>query len=107
MRRGACNSPERSSEETFVGRSWLWRCEDVRRKKPPLPIQVNDRLAQMKRESSALVQRAEALDDDKLKEKEALMQQANEVLKERWGLRDVVVEGWGKVRRSWKRRRGA
>lgn len=57
--------------------------EDVRRKKPPLPIQVNDRLAQMKRESSALIQRAEALDDDKLKEKEALTQQANEVLKER------------------------
>jgi len=57
--------------------------EDVRRKKPPLPIQVNDRLAQMKRESSALIQRAEALDDDKLKEKEALTTQANEVLKER------------------------
>lgn len=106
MRRGACKSPERSSEETFVGRS-RQSCEDVRRKKPPLPIQVNDRLAQMKRESSALVQRAEALDDDKLKEKEALMQQANEVLKERVELRDVVVEGWGKVRRSWKRRRGA
>eukprot|EP00913_Durusdinium_trenchii_P004000 g3705.t1 len=57
--------------------------EDVRRKKPPLPIQVNDRVAQMKRESSALMQRAEALDDDKLKEKEALIQQANDVLKER------------------------
>mmetsp|Transcript_4096 Transcript_4096/g.7476 ORF Transcript_4096/g.7476 Transcript_4096/m.7476 type:complete len:309 (-) Transcript_4096:272-1198(-) len=57
--------------------------EDVRRKKPPLPIQVNDRLAQMKRESSALIQRAEALDDDKVREKEALIQQANDVLKER------------------------
>ncbi|CAJ1429959.1 unnamed protein product [Effrenium voratum] len=57
--------------------------EDVRRKKPPLPIQVNDRLAQMKRESSALLQKAESLDDDKVREKEALTQQANEVLKER------------------------
>ncbi|CAE7278610.1 crop, partial [Symbiodinium necroappetens] len=57
--------------------------EDVRRKKPPLPIQVNDKLAQMKRESSALIQRAEALDDDKVREKEELIQQANDVLKER------------------------
>ncbi|CAE7626717.1 BBX19 [Symbiodinium sp. CCMP2456] len=52
--------------------------EDVRRKKPPLPIQVNDKLAQMKRESSALIQRAEALDDDKVREKEELIQQAHD-----------------------------
>ncbi|CAJ1377319.1 unnamed protein product, partial [Effrenium voratum] len=37
----------------------------------------------MKRESSALLQKAESLDDDKVREKEALTQQANEVLKER------------------------
>ena len=81
---------------SFAFRLWLTalvNTEDVRRKKPPLPIQVNDRLAQMKRESSALVQRAEALEDDQHQEKEALLQQANEVLKERQALKWCLTLG--------------
>lgn len=56
---------------------------DVRRKKPPLPPAVNDRLSAMKRESSAMIQRAEQMDDDQIREKEALITKANELLKDR------------------------
>lgn len=56
---------------------------DVRRKKPPLPPAVNDRLSAMKRESSAMIQKAEQMDDDQIREKEALITKANELLKER------------------------
>jgi len=57
--------------------------EDLRRKKPALPGYVNDKLAIMKRESSAMIQRAETLDDDQLREKEALITKANEIMKDR------------------------
>lgn len=66
--------------------------EDIRRKKPPLPVAINDRLAQMRRESSALIQRAESLDDDKIREKERLVQQANELLKEREDLLEAETQ---------------
>merc|ERR1712187_114181 len=56
---------------------------DVRRKKPPLPPAVNDRLSAMKRESSAMIQKAEGMDDDQIREKEALVTKANEMLKDR------------------------
>merc|ERR1712187_501461 len=57
--------------------------EDVRRKKPPLPAAINDKLAALKRESSAMIQRAETLDDDQFREKEGLISKANEMLKDR------------------------
>lgn len=57
--------------------------EDLRRKKPALPGFVNDKLAIMKRESSAMIQRAEALDDNELKEKEVLITKAAALMKER------------------------
>lgn len=57
--------------------------EDLRRRKPALPGIVNDKLAIMKRESSAMIQRAETLDDDQLREKEALITKAAELMKER------------------------
>merc|ERR1712013_255330 len=56
---------------------------DVRRKKPPLPLHTNDKAAQMRRESSALIQKAEGLDDDHLREKETLITRSAEILKER------------------------
>merc|ERR1712061_447187 len=56
---------------------------DIRKKKPPLPPAVNDRLSAMKRESSAMIQKAEAMDDDQIREKEALVAKANEMLKDR------------------------
>mmetsp|Transcript_34174 Transcript_34174/g.98540 ORF Transcript_34174/g.98540 Transcript_34174/m.98540 type:complete len:390 (-) Transcript_34174:38-1207(-) len=56
---------------------------DIRRKKPPLPLAVNDRLSKMKRESSQMIQKAEEMDDDQIREKEALVTKANELLKER------------------------
>merc|ERR1712226_1424068 len=56
---------------------------DVRRKKPPLPLTVNDRLSAMKRESSNMIQKAEEMDDDRIREKEALITKANELLKDR------------------------
>lgn len=57
--------------------------EDLRRKKPPLPTHVNDKLAAMKRESSAKITEAEKLDDDSLKEKESLITEAKGIMKER------------------------
>jgi len=57
--------------------------EDLRRRKPALPGGVNDKLALMKRESSAMIQRAEDLDDDKLAEKQTLITRAAEMMKER------------------------
>mmetsp|Transcript_33101 Transcript_33101/g.102771 ORF Transcript_33101/g.102771 Transcript_33101/m.102771 type:complete len:373 (+) Transcript_33101:129-1247(+) len=57
--------------------------EDLRRKKPALPGPVNDKLAMMKRESSAMIQRAEALDDEHLVEKQALITKSAELMKER------------------------
>lgn len=56
---------------------------DVRRKKPPLPLHVNDKAAQMRRESSALIQKAESIDDDNLREKEMCINSSNALLKER------------------------
>merc|ERR1712194_564384 len=61
---------------------------DVRRKKPPLPLHVNDKAAQMRRESSALIQKAESLDDDNLREKEMCLNSSNALLKDR----DEVLE---------------
>jgi len=57
--------------------------DDVRRKKPPLPAHINDKLAALKRESSAMIQRAETLDDDQFREKESLITKANEMIKDR------------------------
>merc|ERR1712222_302832 len=57
--------------------------EDVRRRKPPLPAHINDKLAALKRESAAMIQRAETLDDDQFREKESLINKANEMLKDR------------------------
>lgn len=56
--------------------------DDWGRRRPPLPSSVIDKLSSMKRESSAMVQRAEALDDDSFKEKEALISRAGEIMKE-------------------------
>lgn len=57
--------------------------KDARTKKPALPPAVNDRSAAMKRESSLMVQQAEGMDDDKMREKEALITRAKEILKDR------------------------
>mmetsp|Transcript_44563 Transcript_44563/g.129585 ORF Transcript_44563/g.129585 Transcript_44563/m.129585 type:complete len:378 (+) Transcript_44563:117-1250(+) len=65
---------------------------DVRRKKPPLPPAVNDRLSAMKRESSAMVQKAEQMDDDQIREKEALITKANELMKERDELLEIETK---------------
>jgi RNA-binding protein Luc7-like 2 len=56
--------------------------DDWGRRRPPLPVAVIDKLAQMKRECSAKVKKAEALDDDKFQEKAQLMAEANELTKE-------------------------
>merc|ERR1712039_112437 len=56
---------------------------DIRKKKPPLPPAVNDRLSRMKREASAMIEKAEAMDDDQIREKEGLVSKANELLKDR------------------------
>lgn len=53
--------------------------DDIRRRKPPLPAEVNTRLAHMWRESSALREKAETLDDDASKEKEAMLAKAAEL----------------------------
>lgn len=53
--------------------------DDIRRRKPPLPADVNTRLAHMRRESSSLIEKAESLDDDGFKEKEALLLKAQEL----------------------------
>jgi len=56
--------------------------DDIRRKKPPLPADVNTRLAHMWRESCALIEKAEWLDDDSFKEKEALLLKSQELKKD-------------------------
>jgi len=68
--------------------------EDERwvRKKPPLPAAVNDKLGAMKRESSNMIQRAETLDDDQLREKDELIRKANEIIKDREALLEVETK---------------
>merc|ERR1712039_1159181 len=65
---------------------------DIRKKKPPLPPAVNDRLSAMKRESSAMIQKAEAMDDDQIREKESLVAKANELLKDREDLLEAEAK---------------
>jgi len=62
---------------------------DAWRKKPPLPPHVNDGLAAMKRESSAMIQKAESMDDDQIREKEALITRVNELIKDRDDMMDI------------------
>lgn len=50
--------------------------EDFKRRKAPLPPDVNIKISAMKREALAMGERAEALDDDKAREKEQLNKQA-------------------------------
>lgn len=56
--------------------------EDYARRKKPLPPDVNIKLSAMKREASILIERAEALDDDKIREKEQLVKQSEELKQE-------------------------
>lgn len=56
--------------------------DDWGRRRPPLPSAVIDKLSSMKRESSAMIQRAEAMDDDLFKEKQELIQRSGEIMKE-------------------------
>merc|ERR1712085_76547 len=65
---------------------------DVRRKKPPLPLVVNDRLSAMKRESSNMIKQAEEMDDDRIREKEGLITKANEISKDREDLLEVETK---------------
>lgn len=56
--------------------------DDWSRKRPPLPVHVIDRISAMKRESSALIKQAEALDDDSYKEKMAMITKSAELTKD-------------------------
>mmetsp|Transcript_68349 Transcript_68349/g.142863 ORF Transcript_68349/g.142863 Transcript_68349/m.142863 type:complete len:327 (+) Transcript_68349:70-1050(+) len=78
--------------ETHIGEERARIRTDVRRRKPPLPQTVNDRLSQMKREATQMVQKAEAMDDDQLREKETLTAKANEILKDREDLLEAETK---------------
>jgi len=57
--------------------------EEFRRKKPPLSEAIDEALFAMKKEAAACIAKAEQLDDDAFREKEALMKKSEELTKER------------------------
>lgn len=66
--------------------------DDWGRKRPPLPVHVIDRVSQMKRESTSMLSQAEALDDDKMKEKHAMLQRSQDLLKEAEAVEEAETE---------------
>mmetsp|Transcript_52346 Transcript_52346/g.168666 ORF Transcript_52346/g.168666 Transcript_52346/m.168666 type:complete len:358 (+) Transcript_52346:101-1174(+) len=56
--------------------------DDWGNRRPPLPVHVIDQVSRIKRESSSMLAMAEQMDDDKSKEKEALLTRSAEIMKE-------------------------
>mmetsp|Transcript_3001 Transcript_3001/g.7675 ORF Transcript_3001/g.7675 Transcript_3001/m.7675 type:complete len:325 (+) Transcript_3001:147-1121(+) len=78
--------------DTHIANEKARMAKEVWLKKPPLPAAVNDKLAAMKRESSTMIQRAETLDDDQLREKDELIRKANELIKDREAFLEVETK---------------
>lgn len=66
--------------------------DDWGRRRPPLPSKVIDVLSKMKRESSAMFKQAEELDDDQIKEKEALVSRSAELMKDAEAYEEVETK---------------
>jgi len=66
--------------------------QDTGRKKPPLPAVINDTLSIMKKQSAAMIARAESLDDDQLREKEVLVKKAAEINQDREELLELETK---------------
>mmetsp|Transcript_52348 Transcript_52348/g.168680 ORF Transcript_52348/g.168680 Transcript_52348/m.168680 type:complete len:366 (+) Transcript_52348:101-1198(+) len=66
--------------------------DDWGNRRPPLPAHVIDQVSRMKRESSAMFAMAEQLDDDRFKEKEALVTRSAEIMKEAEALEEVETK---------------
>jgi len=66
--------------------------DDWGRKRPPLPVHVIDRVSQIKRDSTAMIQQAEALDDDKMQERAQMMARSEELMKESIALEEAETK---------------
>merc|ERR1712194_212894 len=56
---------------------------ETRLRKPQLPLSVHDRLSMLKRQATNMMKQAEELDDDRIREKEAMINKVNEIMKDR------------------------
>merc|ERR1712194_886274 len=56
---------------------------ETRLRKPQLPLSVHDRLSMLKRQATNMMKQAEELDDDRIIEKEAMINKVNEIMKDR------------------------
>jgi len=62
---------------------------ETRLRKPQLPLSVHDRLSMLKRQATNMMKQAEELDDDRIREKEAMINKVNEIMKDRETLTEL------------------
>jgi len=69
--------------ESHIGKEKQRIQTETRLRKPQLPLSVHDRLSMLKRQATNMMKQAEELDDDRIREKEAMINKVNEIMKDR------------------------